>query len=197
MPRMACAPTRRVYRPPICRVVALMHRARCHPRSTWRSTWPAHLEPHQSASAVSSIAQASSQLLKAEWPPAQGYVLLDQISTTLTIHLGHTALDMKEPLNVHEMINLASCCGRVARVLPIQMVDDLIETVRRSEVAWHAAVCLQRDVLAEGMPAHDMGLPDSQSSEELPISPQVPEDNSVFSRTTLQAALGGGGVATS
>ena len=146
---------------------------------------------------MSSIAQASSQLLKAEWPPAQGYVLLDQISTTLTIHLGHTALDMKEPLNVHEMINLASCCGRVARVLPIQMVDDLIETVRRSEVAWHAAVCLQRDVLAEGMPAHDMGLPDSQSSEEFPISPQVPEDNSVFSRTTLHAALGGGDVATS
>ena len=147
---------------------------------------------------MSSIAQASSQLLKAEWPPAQGYVLLDQISTTLTMHLGHTVLDMKEPpLNVHEMINLASCCGRVARVLPIQMVDDLIETVRRSEVAWHAAVCLQRDVLAEGIPAHDMGLPDSQSSEEFPISPQVPEDNSVFSRTTLHAALGGGDVATS
>ena len=45
--------------------------------------------------------------------------------------------------------------------------------------------------------AHDMGLPDSQSSEEFPISPQVPEDNSVFSRTTLHAALGGGDVATS
>ena len=131
MSRMACAPTRRVYRPPTCRAGALMHRA------------------------------------------------------------------MKEPLNVRDMMSLASCCGRVARVLPIQMIDDVIETVRRSEVAWHAAVCLQRDVLAEGMPAHDMGLPDSQSSEEFPISPQVPEDNSVFSRTTLHAALGGGDVATS
>ena len=30
-----------------------------------------------------------------------------------------------------------------------------------------------------------------------PTSPQVPEDNSVFSRTTLHAALGGGDVATS
>ena len=170
----------------------LLQRLEAHIRTVQRR------EPHQSASAVSSIAQASSQLLKAEWPPAQGYVLLDQISTTLTMHLGHTVLDMKEPpLNVHEMINLASCCGRVARVLPIQMVDDLIETVRRSEVAWHAAVCLQRDVLAEGISAHDMGLPDSQSSEEFPISPQVPEDNSVFSRTTLHAALGGGDMATS
>ena len=127
-------------------------------------------------------------LAQLEWPPAQGYVLLDQISTTLTMHLGHTALDMKEPLNVHEMINLASCCGRVARVLPIQMVDDLIETVRRSEVAWHAAVCLQRDVLAEGMPAHDMGLPDSQSSEELPISPSARGQQRLFEDYTASGS---------
>lgn len=120
------------------------------------------------------------------WPESLTACLCEQLTAAVSDCFDTSCVGLKTPVDLNRVQSLAHACGTAARSCSSLQVDRATTQIEQATREWHDAAARRNAVLAENVPAHNMGALESEDSE-IAEAQELPDHSHVFALAFLHA----------